>query len=48
MILTNGLGAPLDGPLDVTSGISWAGFANSKLHTLIEPLLTNYLRELGG
>jgi fructose-1,6-bisphosphatase/inositol monophosphatase family enzyme len=45
VILTNALGGPLDGPLDVTTGISWAGFANTELHKVIEPLLTAYLRK---
>jgi hypothetical protein len=48
VILTNGLGQTLDGPLDVTSGIAWAGFANRGLRDLIEPLLTNYLSGLAG
>ncbi len=43
VILTNGMGQPLDGPLDVTTGISWAAFANPALRTVIEPLLTDYL-----
>jgi fructose-1,6-bisphosphatase/inositol monophosphatase family enzyme len=43
VILTDGLGGPLDGPLDVTTGISWAAFANPKLRAAIEPLLTTYL-----
>jgi fructose-1,6-bisphosphatase/inositol monophosphatase family enzyme len=43
VILTNGRGGPLDGPLDVTTGISWAGFANAKLRTAIEPILADYL-----
>jgi fructose-1,6-bisphosphatase/inositol monophosphatase family enzyme len=43
IILTDGLGRPLDGPLDVTTGISWAAFANVKLRDAIEPVLTRYL-----
>jgi fructose-1,6-bisphosphatase/inositol monophosphatase family enzyme len=43
IILTDGLGKPLDGPLDVTTGISWAGFANAKLRAAIEPILSEYL-----
>ncbi|HEX4056584.1 MAG TPA: hypothetical protein VHX86_20175 [Tepidisphaeraceae bacterium] len=43
VILTDGLGRPLDGPLDVTTGISWAAFANPALRTAIEPILTKYL-----
>ena len=48
VVLTDGLGRPLDGPLDVTSGISWAGYANSQLQRLIEPILSGYLKSLGG
>ncbi|MGH7178063.1 MAG: inositol monophosphatase, partial [Tepidisphaeraceae bacterium] len=47
VILTDGLGNPLDGPLDVTTGISWAGFANQQLRNQIEPLLTAFLRQRG-
>src|SRR5688500_3199588 len=46
--LTDGVGEPLDGPLDVTTGISWAGFANRELRDVIEPLLTSYLQKLGS
>jgi len=45
VILTNGLGQPLDGPLDVTTGMSWAAFANPALQRAIEPVLTRYLTE---
>jgi hypothetical protein len=48
VVLTNGLGNPLDGPFDVTSGLSWAGYANRDLKASIEPLLTAHLRELGA
>jgi hypothetical protein len=43
VILTDGMGQPLDGPLDVTTGISWAAFANPALRQSIEPILTGYL-----
>jgi hypothetical protein len=43
IILTDGLGNPLDGPLDVTTGISWAAFANAELKKAIEPVLTGFL-----
>ena len=43
VILTDGLGAPLDGPLDVTTGLSWAGYANRTLRQKIEPPLTQFL-----
>lgn len=45
VILTDGLGRPLDGPLDVTTGLSWAAFANPTLRTAIEPVLTKYLNQ---
>ena len=41
--LTDGLGAPLDGPLDVITGLSWAGYANRALQEAIEPILTEFL-----
>jgi hypothetical protein len=44
VILTDGLGGPLDGPLDVTTSLSWAGFANQKLHDRIQPLLREFFR----
>jgi hypothetical protein len=43
--LTDGLGNPLDGPMDVTTPISWAAFANDSLQAAIEPLLRQFLRE---
>ena len=45
--LTDGLGDPLDGPLDVTTPISWAGYANSCLRGVIEPLLIKFIRAKG-
>ena len=42
--LKDPLGQPLDGPLDVTTGISWAAYANPALRNLIEPILTDFLR----
>jgi fructose-1,6-bisphosphatase/inositol monophosphatase family enzyme len=45
VILTDGLGKPLDGPLDVTSGLSWAGFANRNLHDAIQPLLLEFFSD---
>jgi hypothetical protein len=47
VVLTDGFGRALDGPLDVTSGLSWAGYANPALRHKIEPLLTAFLRERG-
>jgi hypothetical protein len=48
IILTDGLGSPLDGPLDVTTGLSWAGYANPALQRAVEPLLKDHLRQLGA
>jgi fructose-1,6-bisphosphatase/inositol monophosphatase family enzyme len=46
--ITDGLGNALDGPMDTTTGLSWAGFANSRLRARMEPLLTGFLRERGA
>lgn len=46
-VLTDGFGRPLDGPLDVTSGIHWAGYANAALRQRIEPLIQQFLRDRG-
>jgi hypothetical protein len=44
VILTDGLGNPLDGPLDVTTGISWIGYANRALRQSIEPAIQDFFR----
>jgi fructose-1,6-bisphosphatase/inositol monophosphatase family enzyme len=44
VVLTDGLGKALDGPLDVNSPISWAGFANQSLREKIEPVMMEFLR----
>ncbi len=43
VIITNGQGAPLDGPLDCTTGLSWAGYANKSLRDRIEPIIVKFL-----
>ncbi len=45
--LTDGLGNAIDAPLDVTSPLSWAGYASSELRRAIEPLLIRFVRERG-
>ncbi|HEX8916015.1 MAG TPA: hypothetical protein VF796_26950 [Humisphaera sp.] len=45
VIVTDGLCNPLDGPMDVTTGMSWAIYANRTLQQKIEPLLTAFLTE---
>ena len=47
VIITNGLGQPLDGPLDCTTSLAWAGFANQKLHDDIQPLIKQFFRQWG-
>jgi fructose-1,6-bisphosphatase/inositol monophosphatase family enzyme len=47
VIITDGLGNPLDGPLDTTTGLSWAGFANWALYARIQPLLNEFLANKG-
>lgn len=47
VILTDGLGNPLDGPLDCTTGLSWAGYANEALHRQIEPIIQQFFHERG-
>jgi hypothetical protein len=47
VIVTDGMGRPLDGPLDVTTGVSWAVFSNGTLQQKIEPLLSAFLAERG-
>lgn len=40
-------GAPLDGPMDTTTGISWIGYANSQLRAAIEPLIGEFIGSNG-
>ncbi|MDB5171726.1 MAG: inositol monophosphatase [Phycisphaerales bacterium] len=47
VIVTDGNGQPLDGPLDVTSGIAWVGYANRTLQEKIEPVLHEFFRGRG-
>lgn len=42
--LTNGLGQPLDGPLDVDTPLSWAAFANQNIRAKVEPVMLAQLR----
>jgi fructose-1,6-bisphosphatase/inositol monophosphatase family enzyme len=48
VIITDARGKPLDGPLDCTTGISWAGFANDKLRKQIEPLILRFFGDFGS
>lgn len=44
VIITGTDGNPLDGPLDTTTGLSWAGYANPVLRAKIEPLILQFIR----
>ena len=46
--VTDASGNPLDGPLDVTTGLNWIGYANPTLRQRIEPLIQGFLRERGA
>jgi hypothetical protein len=39
-------GAPVDAPLDTTSPVSWAGYANPTLAALARPVLQRHVEEL--
>ncbi len=43
VILTDGLGNALDGPLDCTTSLAWAGYANATLRDQIEPLINEFV-----
>jgi hypothetical protein len=47
VILTDESGNALDGPLDVTTGLSWLGYANDALRRQIEPLIKSFLSAAG-
>ena len=47
VVVTDGLGRDLDGPLDVTTGLSWAGFANERLRRAVEPVMVEFFRRRG-
>ncbi len=48
LIITNGQGGPLDGPLDVQTPLAWAAYANEALHRQIEPIIIEFLAEKGA
>jgi fructose-1,6-bisphosphatase/inositol monophosphatase family enzyme len=47
VVITDGQGQPLDGPMDVTTGLSWAAFANEDLRRLLEPLIMEFVGRPG-
>jgi fructose-1,6-bisphosphatase/inositol monophosphatase family enzyme len=44
-VVTDPWGDPLDAPLDTTSPVAWAGYANAELAAHIGPVLAELLRE---
>ncbi len=40
-------GEPLDPPMDTTTDVAWAGYANSRIRDLVAPVLQAVLRERG-
>ncbi|HEX3149712.1 MAG TPA: hypothetical protein VHR66_16675 [Gemmataceae bacterium] len=47
VILTDGFGAELDGPLNVHHGMHWCGYANAALRRSIQPVILEWLCEKG-
>jgi fructose-1,6-bisphosphatase/inositol monophosphatase family enzyme len=47
VIVTDEHGRPLDAPLDITSDVTWVGYANAQIRQLIEPLLQHALTQRG-
>jgi len=47
VILTDGVGGPIDAPFDVESDVSWAGYANASVRERVEPALEGALRRRG-
>lgn len=47
VILTDGFGRPLDGPLDVSSGMHWCGYCNRHIQNLVAPVVSRWLAEQG-
>lgn len=47
VVLTDGYGGALDVPLDVTTNVSWVGYANTALRERIEPHLVKSLQKRG-
>lgn len=46
VVVTDGRGHPVDAPLDTTSDVAWAGYANRTLHDALQPVLTRLLDAL--
>lgn len=47
IIITNEHGNPITAPLDVTTDVTWLGYANEAIHNQIQPLLQQALKRRG-
>jgi fructose-1,6-bisphosphatase/inositol monophosphatase family enzyme len=47
VIVTDPRGEPLDAPLNVEAEVAWAGYANARVRSQVEPLLQQTLRARG-
>lgn len=47
VILTDGLGKPLNPPFDVTTPVHWCGYANEEIRDRVEPVIKEWLDERG-
>jgi len=47
VIITDGLGGELDGPLDVETPLPWAGYANAAIRDQVEPAIVRWMMERG-
>jgi fructose-1,6-bisphosphatase/inositol monophosphatase family enzyme len=47
VILTDGLGNRLDGPMDCVTGLNWAGFSNPRLFRKIQPIIKQFFENWG-
>jgi hypothetical protein len=47
VIITNGSGGAVDGPLDVTTAVAWVAYANEALRAGIEPVIMEFFSQRG-
>jgi hypothetical protein len=47
VIVTDEAGKQLSAPLDVTTGMTWIGYANQQIHDQVAPVLTAIMQEKG-
>ena len=47
VLLTDVFGGPLEAPLNLTADVAWAGYANEKIRSQIEPTLLQALKRRG-